>query len=59
MMLAALIYAIVSLAVGCAYVGFFREFNETRIETLFRAAAIGLAWPLLAIGLAMLILWPK
>lgn len=54
-----LIYAVIGLAVGCAYAGFFREFNETRIETLFRAAAIGLAWPLLAIGLAMLILWPK
>lgn len=58
-MIVFLIYLAGVLVAACAYAGFFREFNETRIETLFRAAAIGLAWPLLAIGLAMLILWPK
>lgn len=45
MMLAALIYAIVSLAVGCAYVGFFRAFDETPIETACRAAFVGLFDP--------------
>lgn len=56
MMLGALIYAIVSIAVGCAYVGFFRAFDETPIETAARAAFVGLLWPLWAILLTALML---
>lgn len=56
MMLAALIYAIVSLAVGCGYVGFFRAFDETPIETAARAAFVGLLWPVWAVLLLALVL---
>lgn len=56
MMLVGLIYATVSLAVGCAYVGFFRAFDETPMETAARAAFVGLLWPLWAVLLLALVL---
>lgn len=44
-------YVLGVVIVGCCYAGFFRAHDETPSETVFRAAFVGLIWPLLAAAL--------